>query len=122
MKIPDDILELAVSQARKSPMHYRHGSVIWKQNKVLGAGYNFPIAPPSVNETRRFSIHSERDCLKNIRGDQIMGANLLCVRIISEEALTSSRPCTGCMKLLTRKGVNSVYWFDSGKRLNRTYL
>ena len=121
MKIPDDVLELAISQAKKSPMHYRHGSVIWKGNRVLGAGYNFPIAPPCENK-RRFSIHSERDCLKNLRGDQIYGADLLCVRIVALNAMAKSKPCKGCMKLLTRKNINSVYWFDEKRRLNRTFL
>jgi deoxycytidylate deaminase len=121
MKIPDDILELAVSQAKKSPMHYRHGSVIWKSNRILGAGYNFPIAPPG-GDKRRFSIHSERDALKNLRGDQIYGADLLCVRIVSQDALAKSKPCKGCMKLLARKRLNSVYWFDENRRLNRTFL
>jgi hypothetical protein len=119
MKVPGDILELAVSQAKKSPMHYRHGSVIWKANRVLGAGYNFPIAPPGGNK-RRFSIHSERDCLKGLRGDQIFGADVLCVRIVSQDNLAKSKPCKGCMKLLKRKNIKSVYWFDSDGRLNRT--
>ena len=28
MKIDDNILELAVTQAHKSPMHYRHGGLV----------------------------------------------------------------------------------------------
>tara|TARA_Y100000034_G_C6626507_1_gene273308 strand:+ start:96 stop:467 length:372 start_codon:yes stop_codon:yes gene_type:complete len=121
MKVPEDYLTLAVTQARKSPMHYKHGSVIWKSGRILGAGYNFPIAPPGGNK-RRFSIHAERDCLKGLRGDEIYGADLLSVRIVSEDAMGASKPCKGCMKLLRRKNLKSVYWFDSGGRLNRTFL
>jgi deoxycytidylate deaminase len=121
MKVPDDYLALAVSQAKKSPMHYKHGSVIWKSNKILGAGYNYPVAPPGGNK-RRFSIHAERNCLKGLRGDQIYGADLLSVRIVSGDNFAASKPCRGCMKLLRRKNLKSIYWFDSDGLLNRAFL
>ena len=115
MKIDDNILELAVTQAHKSPMHYRHGAVIWKGKTILGTGYNFPASPPTVDK-RRFSIHSERDCLKGLRGDKIFNAELLCVRVTPGGAMGSSKPCRGCMKLLRRKGLKNVYWFSSKMR------
>ena len=74
-------------------------------------------------DSRRFSIHAERDCLKGLRADQIYGATLLSVRITRKtESLASSKPCKGCARLLRRKGVESVFWFDSDGNLNRTYL
>ena len=121
MKIDDQILELAVTQARKSPMQYRHGSVVWKNNRILGTGYNFPIAPPG-GDKRRFSIHSERDCLKGLRGDQVYGASLLCVRITQAEMLVNSKPCLGCIKLLKRKGLRNIYWFNSSGVLCKLIL
>jgi deoxycytidylate deaminase len=122
MKIRDDIIELAIAQAKKSPMGYKHGSVIWKGNDIIGTGYNWPVHPPG-GLGRRFSIHSERDALKNLRADQIIGSRLLCVRITPfTEKLTSSRPCKGCTRLLKRKGVESIFWFDTDGNINRTYL
>jgi deoxycytidylate deaminase len=122
VKIKDDILELAISQAKKSPMGYLHGAVLFKSNRIIGAGYNWPVAPPG-GDSRRFSIHAERDCLKGLRADQIRGATLLSVRVTKKtESLASSKPCKGCARLLRRKGVESVFWFDSDGNLNRTYL
>lgn len=122
MKIREDVLELAVTQARKSPMQQRHGAILWKGNRIIGTGYNWPVAPPG-GEGRRFSIHAERDALKGLRADQIYGSSLLCVRITpGNERLASSQPCRGCSKLLRRKGVASVYWFDAEGNLNRTFL
>jgi len=122
MKMPSGVVELAICQARKSPMQYRHGAVLWKEGKILQTGYNFPVVMPRRN-TKQFSIHAERDCLKGLRSDQIYGASLLSVRItMKQEILTSSKPCKGCMSLLRRKGVNKVYWFDSEGNLNRAYL
>ena len=122
MKIDDNILQLAVTQAHKSPMHYRHGAVIWKGKTILGTGYNFPVAPPGDADKRRFSIHSERDCLKGLRADAIYNAEVLCVRIQPGGTLGSSKHCNGCTKLLKRKGVKNVYWFDRDGALQKTKL
>jgi len=111
MKLSPDILEAASSQACKSPMSYRHGSVVFKGNQILGAGYNWPVAPPG-GENRRFSIHSERDALKGLRGDQIYGSDIFSVRVTKAGAFANAAPCTGCQKLLKRKGIRKVYWYN----------
>jgi len=110
-KFPKGILEVASSQALKSPMGYRHGSVVFKGNAILGAGYNWPVAPPG-GDARRFSIHSERDALKGLRGDQIYGADIFSVRVTKGGAFANAAPCKGCQKLLKRKGIRKVHWFD----------
>tara|TARA_Y100000310_G_scaffold269004_1_gene281927 strand:+ start:979 stop:1347 length:369 start_codon:yes stop_codon:yes gene_type:complete len=121
MKLPNGVLELATSQALKSIMLHKHGAVIWKGNKILGAGYNFHVAPPDDSK-RRFSIHSERDALKGLRGDQIYNSNMLAVRVRKDGSISSGAPCKGCRKLLIRKGVSKAYWFDEEGSLNCTYL
>jgi len=122
VKLNTNFVELAIMQARKSPMQYRHGAVLWKDNKILQTGYNFPVHMP-VEDTKQFSIHAERDCLKGLRSDQIYGSSLLSVRITNKiENLTSSKPCRGCMALLRRKKVKRVFWFDSDGDLHRLYL
>ena len=114
MKLPAGIIELASSQATKSPMGYRHGSVVFKGNNIIGAGYNWPAAPPT-DEHRRFSIHSERDALKGLHGTQILGSNVFSVRVTKGGALANAAPCTGCRKLLKRKGIKNVYWIEDGE-------
>ena len=120
MKIRNDIIELAISQARKSPMKHRHGSVIWKSNQIIGAGYNWPGGQVPSGGWRRYSIHSERDALKGIRLERLYGASLICVRLSrSKEQLSWSKPCDGCVKLLKRRGLRNIFWFDSNGTLNR---
>ena len=69
---------------------------------------------------RKVSIHSEKDCLTGLRGDQIYGANVLAIRVTKAGQLSSGGPCKGCQKLLGRKGVNKIYWFDDEGNLNFT--
>jgi deoxycytidylate deaminase len=121
MKLPRGVLELAVSQALKSPMQHKHGAVIWKSKTILGAGYNQHISAPSHN-SRNVSIHSEKDCLTGLRCDQIYGANILAIRVTKSGNLSHGAPCNGCKKLLKRKGVLKVYWYDNQENLNVTHL
>lgn len=120
-KLPQGALDLAISQAKKSPMLHQHGAVIWKNNTIMGAGYNYHKAPPS-DTARRYSIHSEKDALTGLRQDQIYGASMLAIRIRSDGTVSSGAPCKGCTKLLTRKGIKKVYWYDDEENLNCTYL
>jgi len=121
MKFPKGALELATSQAMKSIMTHKHGAVIWKGNTILGAGYNFHIAPPTTTK-RRFSIHAERDCLKGLRGDMIYGANLLVIRARKDGSLSHGGPCKGCRKLMKRKGIKNCYWLNEDGDITCTHL
>ena len=121
MKLPNSALELAMSQAMKSPMQHMHGAVIWKKGKIIGAGYNYHLSAPNPNN-RQVSIHSEKDCLNGLRGDQIYGADMLAVRVTKSGYLSSGAPCKGCRKLLRRKGIRKVFWFDDDGELSYTRL
>ena len=121
MKLPNGVLELAISQAMKSPMQHMHGAVIWKKGKIIGAGYNYHLSASTKN-LRRVSIHSEKDCLTGLRGDQIYGADILAVRVTKKGQLSHGAPCKGCKKLLMRKGVRKVWWFDDLGKLTYTRL
>ena len=121
MKLPNGALELAVSQALKSPMQHKHGAVIWKKGQILGAGYNYHMSAPSSKQ-RQFSIHSEKDCLSGLRGDQIYSADMLAVRVKKDSSLSHGAPCKGCRKLLRRKGIRKVFWFDEDYQISCTRL
>lgn len=121
MKLPKGVLELAISQAIKSPMQHKHGSVIWKGKTIIGAGYNHHMSAPMPNN-RKVSIHSEKDCLTGLRGDQIYGSNVLAIRVTKTGQLSSGGPCKGCQKLLKRKGIKKIYWFEESGSLTFTRI
>jgi deoxycytidylate deaminase len=121
MKLPSGVLELAVSQALKSPMQHKHGAVIWKKGQIIGAGYNYHVSGSNPKQ-RQISIHSEKDCLSGLRGDQIYGADILAIRVKKNGSLSHGAPCKGCKKLLKRKGVRKVFWFDLDKQISYTRL
>lgn len=120
MKLPSGALELAISQALKSAMTHKHGAVIFKNGKIIGAGYNNPMT--ASQNARPVSIHSEKDCMKGLRGDQIYGANIVAVRVTHKGQLSHGAPCKGCKKLMQRKGIKRVFWFDDTGNINCTFL
>jgi deoxycytidylate deaminase len=121
MKLPNGVLDLAISQALKSPMSHMHGAVIWKKGKIIGAGYNYHLAAPTPTQ-RQISIHSEKDCLNGLHSNQIFNSSVLTVRVAKNGDMLNGQPCKGCKKLLKRKGIKKIYWFDSEAHLSVTYL
>ena len=121
MKLPHVVLNLAISQAHKSPLDYKHGAVIFYRKTILGAGFNWPKGPMTY-EKKVHSIHAERDCLAGLRHDQIQGASLLSVRVGPEGSMKCSAPCEGCRKLLTRKLIRCVFYFDYYGKMNCIWL
>ena len=120
MKLPKGAIELAISKALKSNMAHKHGAVIFKSGKIIGAGYNNPMT--TKKSSRAVSIHSEKDCMKGLRGDQIYGSNILAIRVTNTGNLSHGAPCAGCTKLMKRKGIERVFWFDINGNLNCTFL
>lgn len=120
MKLPKGTIELAISQALKSNMAHKHGAVIFKNGKIIGAGYNNPMTTKKTS--RPVSIHSEKDCMKGLRGDQIYGSNILAIRVTNTGNLSHGAPCSGCSRLMKRKGVERVFWFDTEGNMNCTFL
>ena len=95
--------------------------LLTSSNKILGAGYNYHISAPTTT-SRPVSIHSEKSALVGLRGDQIYGASMLAIRVTKAGQLSHGGPCKGCRKLLKRKGVLNVYWFDEDGNLCCTKL
>ena len=121
MKISQNIIDLGVVQAKKSIMNSKHRSVLFKGKDILGVGFNY-IKSDNKDKDRPISIHSEKDCLKGIRFDKLINADVLNVRLNKSFNLTYSSPCKGCRSLLRRKGIRKVYWFDYDGSLNYTKL
>ena len=121
LKVNQSVIDLCIIQAKKSIMNNKHGSVLFKGKDILGTGFNY-IKSDNKEKSRPISIHSEKDCIKCIRFDKLIGADILNVRLNKSENLTFSAPCKGCRSLLRRKGIRKVFWFDHDGSLSYTRL
>ena len=127
-------MEKAAELAREATCERaRCGSVIVKDGKVIGSGYNSP--PGNLESQRRCSspkflydqkvtdktccIHAEqraiRDALRN--GNDLEGSTLYFMRVDKKGGMTEAgRPyCTSCSKAVLDEGIeNFVLWHNDG--------
>jgi dCMP deaminase len=110
----DYLLGLAfVVSTRSHDAETQHGCVIVdERHKILGTGYNG--FPPGINEeglpTRRpekypWMLHSERNCLDNMKE-----------RPIGTTAFVTGKPCVPCLHSMWTNGVRTVYYADLGDK------
>jgi tRNA(Arg) A34 adenosine deaminase TadA len=107
------MFKLAVREARKSDCHYRLGAVLVQQRKVLGRACNTFRSHPLTNENthaRMKGLHSEIASCLNAHRSQLEGADIYVARILKNDSLALSKPCDICRSVLTRFGVNRVFY------------
>ena len=121
------LLQIAIREAVKSPMSYRHGAVLVSKNKILGSGFNnFSHSVGNVNfqipGRKKPCVHAEVSALKGIRHDQIRGSTIFVIRINREHDLKMSYPCKRCVSMLRRKGVRKVTFSTGSGYFDHIYL
>lgn len=118
------IINLAIEQAKLSPMSKKHGAILSKGSKILARGYNNPrshfmningaclhaeIATllEYCNNILHINIDLRRKSIKKI--PKINKCILWVVRICTKEYnLTESKPCSECLTHLKKLGVNKI--------------
>ena len=111
-KLLPKILEVAYKEGSKSVLGYRFGAVVWKGGKILQSGYNHMQMNPLDISGRPYSIHAEKDALKGLRLRETYGAALLCMRVTATKTMNPSRPCRGCLKLLKRRRLKEIWYYN----------
>jgi len=115
MKLRGDVVGVAISEAVKSPMLFRHGAVVVSERgEVRGRGYNNYIsAGRGVEVGRRRSIHAERAALRKLSVEERRGVVVIAVRVGEGGDLREGAPCKGCQSFMRRCGVRvCVYRLD----------
>lgn len=105
-----DLIDQAVSAARKSRMLHQHGAVaIHDKFGLIASGHN------RVEKylCHSFSVHAEADVLNKVkkvfRQGEYSSVTLVVVRL-SKEKLKLSKPCQSCQSLIQDMGVKKVYY------------
>ena len=108
------ILNVAIAEARKSPMAYRHGAVLFKGGKVHSVSFNN-------------NRHAEIDCLHGLsqcKKVKNLRYKILVVRINSDGKLLNSKPCQLCIShLRCSASITKIFYSDDsgniiGKSIN----
>lgn len=105
----DPMWGLAKSMARKSPMYFKLGAVIFRRGKLLGFGYNSSKTHPKFGSKEHYkTLHAEGDalyCAKKL-GNDVEGATMIVYRMNNRNA----RPCKYCQELIKKAGILKVIY------------
>ena len=110
------IIQLLISYALESNLHYKHAACLVRGGKIIKIGINSPF------------IHAEEKILKY----KNKGVTLYVIRIIvsdGEIVLKESKPCRDCSKLINDYGIKKVVYsttdgimLEKGKLFNNEHI
>lgn len=101
-------IDKCVEEAEKSDIHFQHGAVIIKNNKIISRGYNrYTGHKPHHLRTQ----HAEMNAIQNA-GKNCENATLYVIRLsqLSDDGLGSSCPCTKCAKFMKLHKIKNVVY------------
>jgi len=106
-------LNIARYFAEKSEEKKKHGAVVVKSGRVVGAGFNKFKNHPDVIPTDLIKIHCSRHAEEvAIReaGSNAKGAILYVARVNKRGIDRNSKPCRECSKLIEKSGIKKVIY------------
>src|SRR3990172_3125042 len=108
----ESMFKQAIREAEKSQCNYRLGSVVVKK-RILGRACNIYKTHPLTNErphARVKGVHAEIAACLNAPRSQVEGSDIYVVRILKDNSLALARPCDICYDVLSRFGINRVFY------------
>lgn len=105
----DYLLAEALAEAEKSAMKHRMGAVLAHKKRVLAKGHNRWHG--QFDHKHRGSIHAEVAALKRLRGLDRGSLTLY----VARERAKNARPCSICMKAISRSPVKRVVYTYYGE-------
>ena len=107
----------------------RHFSFILDKNKILSIGINSAKTHPKnlrynyigrdkkrINEI--IGTHSEMNAVLKY-GKICKGLTIVNTRINRKNELVYSRPCNGCLDMLTKLGFGKIFYIDKNKKMTK---
>lgn len=102
----NQLLNVAVEQARMSPLSFKHGAILFMGRKIYSRGFNYDDRNYASGQVFP-SIHAEVDCvLKSVlntpKGRKCRKKFRLMVVRINSNGIVDSRPCDCCLSFLDK--------------------
>ena len=105
------LINHAQQEAEKSTHHYKLGTVIFRQGKVISRGHNKTCRgfKGNTGEYWQGSLHAEISAIIAARCN-LAGSSILVVR----RGLRLARPCVACLAAIKEAGVKSLFYSNEG--------
>jgi len=113
-------IDQCIEEAERSDIHFQHGAVLIKNNKIIGRGYNkYTGHKPHHLRT----MHAEMSAIQNANGKDCENATMYVIRLsqLSSDGLGSSCPCVKCAKYMKLHKITKVV-YSTGEGFEKKYL
>jgi tRNA(Arg) A34 adenosine deaminase TadA len=113
-------IDQCMEEAHRSDLHFQHGAVLIKNNKVIGKGFN-KYTGHKLHHLR--SVHAEMKAIQNAGNTDIENAVMYVIRLsnLTDDGLGSSCPCTKCTKFMKLHKIQKVI-YSTGQGLVTRYV
>lgn len=120
----DELIQMAIEQARKSDLTQKHGSILVCNDQVF-AGYNH-----FAGHRSNFAIHAEEHVIRrylewcrtkyfsdNYIRRKLKKAVLITIRV-KNDSIKCSAPCRDCIELIKRFEIKHIIYSDQDNEQN----
>lgn len=108
------MFRVATLEANKSKCNYRLGSVVIQRRKILARAFNtdktHTLTNTDMYAEKWKGIHAEIAACLKVSKSQLEHADVYVVRIMKNGAMAMSRPCHICKAVLSRFGIQRVFY------------
>jgi len=113
IRIPTQVINKAIFEALLSTHQYKIGAVIYKRNKIISSGHNYPSKSlrnlnPKFRKWKT-SVHAEVDAIFNAK-TALKHTNMFVLRINKSKDFRLAKPCKYCELYLNHIGIRKVYY------------
>lgn len=108
MKISEDIIAAAIACSTRSNMKFKLGAIVYRNDIILGRGYNHYLRKTSKFGHPVYSLHAEvhaiQFAIRKYGRRALAGASIYIYRSNGKLA----RPCPCCLSLIEMVGITEV--------------
>ena len=95
---------------------FRLGAVLVHKNIIISVGMNsYKTHPLMAPRTEWPFLHAEQHAIVRAGVDNCEGLDLYVARVLKNNELALSKPCSVCAKLIRNVGIKNVYYSTNAK-------
>ena len=96
---------------------FRLGAILVYKNSIVSVGMNsYKTHPLMAARTEWPFLHAEQHAIVRAGVDNCEGLDLYVARVLKNNELALSRPCSVCAKLIRNVGIKNVYYSTDAKK------
>lgn len=121
-RMRDAAYAVALSGQGVGPRYaFRHGAVLFdRSGKILSAKSNSLKTHPKLAKFTDYPyLHAESACIIGHGMDNCDGLSLLVLRVLKNDQVSLSKPCSICQRVIEDAGLKSVYYTDVNGMVKR---